>query len=194
MKILIFSGSLRKESLNKKLCHVVTDIFNKNKLAEVHFVDLQPLNIPVYDGDFEATQGIPAGIMNLGKQIAAADALVICTPEYNGSIPGSLKNVIDWLSREKPVPLTGKPLLLLAASPGALGGVRSLWHTRQPFEVLNTQVYPEMMGVPKAHENILANNILADVKMQQNLERLVKDFAVHAKKIMQTSAPQEAHD
>ncbi|AZZ36051.1 alpha-glucosidase [Bdellovibrio sp. qaytius] len=194
MKVLIFSGSLRKESLNKKLCHVVTDIFHKNNLAEVHYVDLQPLNIPVYDGDFETSQGIPAGIMNLGKQITAADAIVVCTPEYNGSIPGSLKNVIDWLSREKPVPLTGKQLLLLAASPGALGGTRSLWHTRQPFEVLNTHVYPEMMGVPKAHEAILPTNTLADAKMQANLERLVKDFANHAKKFMQSSAAQEAHD
>jgi len=194
MKILIFSGSLRKESLNKKLCHVVTDIFQKNNLAEVHFVDLQPLNIPVYDGDFETSQGIPAGIMNLGKQITAADAIVICTPEYNGSIPGSLKNVVDWLSREKPVPLAGKQMLLLAASPGALGGTRSLWHTRQPFEVLSTFVYPEMMGVPKAHENILPNNTLADAKLQANLERLVKDFAAHAKKFMQATAAQDAHD
>lgn len=194
MKVLIFAGSLRKESLNKKLCHVVTDIFHKNNLADVHFVDLQPLNIPVYDGDFETSQGIPAGIMNLGKQITAADAIVICTPEYNGSIPGSLKNVVDWLSREKPVPLTGKPLLLLAASPGALGGTRSLWHTRQPFEVLGVHVYPEMMGVMKAHENILPSNTLADAKLQSNLERLVKDFTNHAKKFMQSSAANEAHD
>lgn len=184
MKILTFAGSLRKDSLNKKLCHVAAEIVHKNNLGEVHFVDLQPLNIPVYDGDFETSQGIPAGVMNLGKQIAAANALIICTPEYNGSIPGSLKNVIDWLSREKPVPLTGKPTLLLAASPGALGGVRSLWHSRQPFEVLNTQLYPEMMGVPKAHEAILASNTLADAKMQLNLERLIKDFTAHATKFL----------
>lgn len=184
MKILTFSGSLRKDSLNKKLCHVVADIFQKNSLGEVQFVDLQPLNIPVYDGDLETNQGIPAAVVNLGKQITAANALVICTPEYNGSIPGSLKNIIDWLSREKPVSLAGKPTLLLAASPGALGGVRSLWHSRQPFEVLNTQLYPEMMGVGKAHEVISPNNTLSDAKMQQNLERLCKDFAIHIKRFI----------
>lgn len=184
MKILTFAGSLRKDSLNKKLCGVVSEIVKKNNYADIEFVDLQPLNIPVYDGDIESSTGIPAGVLELGKKITEANALIICTPEYNGSIPGILKNTIDWLSREKPVSLTGKPALLLAASPGALGGVRSLWHSRQPFEVLSTQLYPEMMGVSKAHEAITPEKTLADAKMQANLERLVKDYITHAKKII----------
>jgi len=184
MKILTFAGSLRKDALSKKLCHVVVEIVHKNNLGEIHFVDLQPLNIPVYDGDFETTQGIPAGVMSLGKQITAADALIVCTPEYNGAIPGSLKNVVDWLSREKPVPLTGKPMLLLGSSPGAMGGIRALWHSRQPFEVLNTQLYPEMMAVGKAHEVIQTDHTLSDAKMQQNLERLLKDFTTHVQKFI----------
>lgn len=183
MKILTFAGSLRKDSLNKKLCGVVSEIVKKNNLAEIEFLDLQPLNIPVYDGDIETSQGIPEGIAKLASAITQANALIICTPEYNGSIPAPLKNVVDWLSRQKPVSLTGKPMLLLAASPGALGGVRSLWHTRQPFEVLGTQLYPEMMGVSKANEMITAEKKLADDKMMQNLERLVKDFINHAKKL-----------
>lgn len=182
MKILTFSGSLRKDSLNKKLCGVVSKIVQNNNLADIQFVDLQPLNIPVYDGDLETSKGIPDGVKTLGQAIASANAIVICTPEYNGSIPGSLKNTIDWLSREKPVSLTGKQVLLLAASPGALGGVRSLWHSRQPFEVLGVHLYSEMMGVSKAHESILADSTLADPKMQQNLERIVKDFVNYAKK------------
>lgn len=184
MKILTFAGSLRKDSLNKKLCGVVSEIVKKNNYAEIEFLDLQPLNIPVYDGDIEASTGIPAGIVELGKKITEANALIICTPEYNGSIPGILKNTIDWLSRQKPVSITGKPTLLLAASPGALGGVRSLWHSRQPFEVLGTQLYPEMMGVSKAHETITPDKTLADAKMQANLERLVKDYITHAKKLV----------
>lgn len=183
MKILTFSGSLRKDSLNKKLCGVVSEIVKKNNLAEIEFIDLQPLNIPVYDGDIEAS-GIPAGVIALANKISNCKALIICTPEYNGSIPGSLKNVIDWLSRQKPVSLTGKPLLLLAASPGALGGVRALWHSRQPFDVLNVQLYPEMMGISKAHETITAEKTLSDVKLQQNLERLIKDFITYAQKLV----------
>lgn len=183
MKILTFAGSLRKDSLNKKLCGVVSEIVKKNNYAEIAFLDLQPLNIPVYDGDLESSQGIPAGVVELGKKITEANALIICTPEYNGSIPGILKNTIDWLSRQKPVSLTGKPTLLLGASPGGLGAVRSLWHSRQPFDVLNVQLYPEMMGVPKAHEQIQGVT-LADAKMQANLERLVKDYITHAKKLV----------
>lgn len=184
MKILTFAGSLRKDSLNKKLCGVVSEIVKKNNYADIEFVDLQPLNISVYDGDIESSTGIPPGVVELGKKITEANALIICTPEYNGSIPGVLKNTIDWLSRQKPVSLTGKPLLLLAASPGALGGIRSLWHSRQSFEVLNVQLYPEMMGVPKAHETITTEKTLSDVKLQANLERLVKDYVMHAKKLV----------
>ena len=184
MKILTFAGSLRKDSLNKKLCGVVSEIVKKNNLAEIEFVDLQPLNIPVYDGDIEASTGVPAGVQELSKKIMEANALIICTPEYNGSIPGILKNTIDWLSRLKPVSLTGKPALLLAASPGALGGVRSLWHSRQPFDVLGPQLYPEMMGVGKAHETITPDKTLGDAKLQANLERLVKDYITHAKKLI----------
>lgn len=183
MKILTFAGSLRKDSLNKKLCGVVSDIVKKNNLADIEFIDLQPLNIPVYDGDIESSTGLPSGVQQLAQKINEANALIICTPEYNGSIPGILKNTIDWLSRQKPVSLTGKPVLLLAASPGALGGVRSLWHSRQPFDVLGTQLYPEMMGVGKAHETIQGTT-LADAKLLANLERLVKDYITHAKKLI----------
>jgi chromate reductase, NAD(P)H dehydrogenase (quinone) len=179
MKILTFAGSLRKDSLNKKLCGVVSKIVQTNNLCDIQFIDLQPLNIPVYDGDLESAKGIPEGVKQLSQAISKADALIICTPEYNGSIPGSLKNVIDWLSREKPVSLSGKQTLLLAASPGALGGVRSLWHSRQPFEVLGVHLYPEMMGVGKAHENILPDATLADAKMMENLERLIKSFVAY---------------
>lgn len=183
MKILAFAGSLQKNSLNKKLCGVALEIAKTNNLAEVEFIDLQPLNIPVYDGDLEAASGLPAGVLELGHKINQANALIVCTPEYNGSISGVLKNTIDWLSRQKPVSLSGKPTLLLAASPGAFGGVRSLWHSRQPFDALNGHLYPEMMGVSKAHEIITTAKILNDTKLQANLERLVKDFVSYAKKL-----------
>lgn len=183
MKILTFAGSLRKDSLNKKLCHVVESIVQNNKLGDISFCDLQPLQIPVYDGDIESTTGVPEGIKKLGQMITDAQAVIICTPEYNGSMPGSLKNTVDWLSRQKPVSLSGKHILILAASPGGLGGVRSLWHSRQPFEVLNAHVYPEMAGIAKAHENISADNKIVDPKLGQNLERVVKEFIAYVDKV-----------
>jgi len=150
MKLLIFAGSLRADSCNKKFAREALRLLKESGI-DGEFLDLKDYPIPVYDGDIEATSGIPKTINQLGKKISSADALIVSTPEYNGGIPGILKNVVDWLSREKPVSLTNKHLLLLAASPGALGGIRSLWHSRQPFEALGVHVFPGMMGLPNAY-------------------------------------------
>ena len=182
MKILIFAGSLRQGSLNKKFAREAMRLLAARHGVETDYVDLQPLAIPVYDGDLEEASGVPAGVKDLAGKILGADALLISTPEYNGSIPGILKNTIDWLSRLKPVSLAGKPLLLLAATPGALGGVRSLWHTRQPFEVLGTHVFPEMMALPLAHQAFDEAGALKDPNLAERLNGLLDRFLAHARK------------
>lgn len=182
MKIVMFAGSLRKDSLNKKFVHVAEAILKKNSDLSVQVIDLKDFQIPVYDGDIEDV-GIPENVKKVGEIVGSAEALIISTPEYNGSIPGPLKNWIDWLSRLKPVPLTAKPLLLIGASPGALGAVRSLWHTRQPFDVLNVHVFPEMLGLPKAHEAFDGTGKLKDGKMQERLEKLLDSFIKHSGKL-----------
>src|SRR4051812_23259552 len=123
MKYLLFSGSLRTGSLNKKLVAVAEKIISGKAENEVSIADIRSLSIPVYDGDIEAA-GIPEGVKKLGSMIQAANAIVISSPEYNGSIAGSLKNTIDWISRLRPVPFEGKPVLLLGASPGGFGAIR----------------------------------------------------------------------
>jgi NAD(P)H-dependent FMN reductase len=179
MKICVFAGSLRRGSLNKTFAREAARLLAARG-HEADFVDLQPLAIPVYDGDAEAAGGVPAGAAELSRRLAAADALVVSTPEYNGSIPGVLKNAIDWLSRIKPVALFDKPLLLLAASPGALGGVRSLWHTRVPFEVLGAHVFPDMLGLPRAHEAFDDSGRLKDAAFAQRLQDLLDRFCARA--------------
>ena len=182
MKILLFAGSLRRDSLNKKFAREALRLLATRPGIETEFVDLQLLSIPVYDGDVEEASGVPAGVQELSRKIMAADALVISTPEYNGSIPGVLKNTVDWLSRIKPGSLAGKHLLLLAASPGALGGVRSLWHSRQPFEVLGTFVFPEVMGLPLAHQAFDESGALRDAKTVERLNDLLGRFLAHARR------------
>lgn len=178
MKLLVFAGSLRADSCNKKFARAAVR-FLEELGHEAEFLDLKEYPMPPYDGDIEAASGVPDTAQALSAKIAAADAVVISTPEYNGSIPGILKNVIDWLSRIKPVALTGKHLLLLAASPGALGGVRSLWHTRQPLEALGVFVYPGMMGLPKAYEAFDAGGKLKDAKTAESLRTLLAQFCTH---------------
>lgn len=178
MKIFIFGASLRKESLNQKLAVRAAEVF-KSYGVQVDLAAFRDFEMPVYDGDLEDQSGQPAGARRLAERIRAADALVIATPEYNGGIPGPLKNAIDWVSREDEVPLDGKPVLLLAASPGALGGVRSLWHTRVPLEALGAQVYAEMFGLSKA------NASLDDEKTEARLKDLVGGFIPFAKALSQ---------
>lgn len=175
MELLVFGGALRSGSFNKKFAHAA-HLSAQKAGAKTIFISLKDFDIPVYDGDEEAAHGIPAGVHKLGEMVKKADGIILSTPEYNGSIPGVLKNVIDWLSRIKPQPLEHKKLLLLAASPGALGGVRSLWHSRQPFEVLGVHVYPEMFGLPKANEAFAADGALVDSKNQERLDKLVSNF------------------
>lgn len=177
MHIVGFAGALRADSLNKKFVREALRLADEEG-AQTEFLELKDYAIPPYDGDIEA-KGLPDAVKSLGAKIAAADALIVATPEYNGSIPGVLKNVLDWLSRDKPMSLAGKHLLLLAASPGALGGVRGLWHSRVPFEALGVHVFPGMMGLPSAAAAFNAEGKLAEEKTATQLKALVTQYLAH---------------
>lgn len=181
MKYLLFSGSLRTESLNKKLISFVGQVLSRNSNNQINIVDLRSLSIPVYDGDIE-TNGVPEGVKKLGSFISESQAVIISSPEYNGAIAGSLKNTIDWVSRLRPVPFEGKPILLMGASPGALGTVRALATSRVPFENLGSYVYPQSFGLPKASEAFSADGALVDLGNQKRLNDLLEKFAGYAKK------------
>lgn len=180
MKILAFAASLRKDSFNRKVIRQAAEILKNAPTTQVDLADYREFEMPIYDGDLEDRSGIPAGGQEFVRRLQAADAVVISTPEYNGSIPGTLKNAIDWASRNEPHPFSKKPILLLAASPGGLGGVRSLWQTRIPLEVLGAYVYPEMFGVAKAHEAFDDQGKFKDAKNFSRLEKLLKEFLVFA--------------
>lgn len=181
-KILMIAVALRKGSFNKKFIGNANRILTaENAGHEIELLSFNDYPMPVYDGDIE-TAGIPQPVRNLAEKIQAAQAVIISTPEYNGGIPGPFKNAIDWVSRVKPMPWAGKHILLLGASPGALGAVRSLWHSRQPLDVCEAFVYPEMLGLPKAHEAFDENDRLKDPKMEERLKTLLLKFRSHIEK------------
>lgn len=180
MKILVFAAALRKGSFNRKLAAQAVEILKAAPGAEIDHADYREFEMPIYDGDLEESSGIPAGGKEFIRRIQAADAVVISTPEYNGGIPGTLKNAIDWASRAKPVPFEGKPILLIGASPGALGAVRGLWHTRVPLEAIGAFVYPQMFGLAKAHEAFDESGRLVDAKNSANLSKLTQGFLAFA--------------
>ncbi len=115
-KLLTISGSLRKGSFNRMLLKEAAKAFGE---AEVTDADL---NLPLYDGDLEAAEGIPASVQTLADQIKAADAIVISSPEYNKGIPGVLKNALDWVSRVEGAVLKDKPTVVISAAAGRTGG------------------------------------------------------------------------
>lgn len=191
MKIFAMAASLRKDSLNKKLITQTVIILqssewglpNNTSQLTIHHADFRDFSMPVYDGDIENSTGVPDGAKQLAARILQADALVIATPEYNGGIAGPLKNAIDWVSRVKPNSFSGKPLLLLGGSPGALGAVRGLWHSRVPLEALGALVFPEMFGLPHAGQAFTEAGMLADPKSKERLENLLKNFVAYVEKV-----------
>ena len=142
----------------------------------VETLEVKDLGIPVYDGDVESSGGIPVGVQSFVQSLRDADGILISTPEYNGSIPGPLKNLIDWASRPQPNAWSRKKIFLLAASPGSLGGIRGLWHSRVPLEALGAHVFPEMFALPHASDAMDENHTLKDGKNQERLQKLLNEF------------------
>lgn len=155
-KLLAFGGSLRQGSYNKRLARAAADAARRAG-AEVTVLDLKELALPVYDGDEEEASGLPPGAKRLKKLMVEADGFLISTPEYNSSVPGGLKNALDWASRtegeEKDLlAFRGKTAALFSASPGALGGIRALAVLRTILANIGVLVIPQQLALPKAHE------------------------------------------
>src|SRR6266480_3833035 len=186
-KILAFAGSLRTESFNKKLVKVAA-AGARAAGAEVTYLDLRDLPLPIYDGDLEAKEGLPANARKLKDLMLAHQGFLISSPEYNSSITGVLKNAIDWASR--PVAgeaslacFTGKTAALMSASPGALGGLRCLVHVRAILGNINVLVLPDQIAVSKAHEAFNPDGSLKDPKQQAAVEKLGQRLAEMLRKL-----------
>lgn len=172
---LIFGASLRKESLNDKLASLAASVVEEAG-GTVSRASMHDFDCPSYDGDVEASQGIPAGADRFRSKLLSTDGFIVSSPEYNASMPGVLKNLIDWVSRYKPQPLKGRHALLMSASPSMVGGNRGLWALRVPLEHLGARVYPDMFSLAQAHEAFGADGKIADAKLQKWFEGTVDCF------------------
>lgn len=178
VRILAFAGSTRKDSLNKKLARATAAIAGEQG-AEVTYVDLKDYPMPLYDGDYEVEHGLPEAARGLRALFLSHDALIIATPEYNGSVPAVLKNTIDWLSRKQgdEPPLAcfrGKVALLLGASPGGLGGIRCLGHLSVLLTGIQVMVLPGMKSVPHADKVFNEKDALIDDNLRDALQELTQ--------------------
>lgn len=179
MHILGISGSLRKASLNTAALRACSEVLPPQVTMSIF--DLS--QIPIYNEDLRA-QGLPEPVQQLREQIRAADALLIATPEYNFSIPGVLKNAIDWASRPPEQPFDGKPIAILGATPGGLGTSRAQYHLRQVFVYLNGHLLnrPEVFisGAPNKFD---ADGRLTDAATAENLGKMLAALVDWAKRL-----------
>ncbi len=178
-KILMFSGSSRKESLNKKLVAVTAEIAT-GKQGVVTNIDLNDYRLPIYNGDFEQEHGPPKEAKELHQLIESHDALVIASPEYNGLPSALLKNTIDWVSRVSTAVFENKTAAIMSASPGRLGGLRGLTHLRTLLNNLNTLVIPQQVAVGKAFDAFDDGGNLIDSRQRTMLETMIDVLLVTA--------------
>lgn len=188
-KILAFAGSARAGSLNKKLVNAAAQAA-RDAGAEVTVLDLKDYPLPIYDGDLEEAGGLPENARKLKDLFRAHQGLLIASPEYNSSITALLKNTLDWVSRtenDDEPPLAaykGKAAALLAASPGALGGLRGLVHLRAILGNIGVIVLPEQTAVGRAHEALAVNEAgrLADERVARQVATVAGALARFLKK------------
>jgi NAD(P)H-dependent FMN reductase len=160
--------------LNRKLAALAARVAEQAG-ATVDHASMRDFDVPSYDGDAESAGGIPKGAEELRRRLLESDAFIVSSPEYNGSMPGVLKNVIDWTSRFRPQPFDGKHGLLLSASPSMMGGNRGLWALRMPLEHLGARIYPDMFSLAQAHK-ALADGDIADAALRGRFEKTLQAF------------------
>jgi NAD(P)H-dependent FMN reductase len=176
IRVLAFAGSLRRDSWNKKLAHVAAEAARAAG-AEVTELDLRDYEMPLYDGDIEKESGLPAKAKAFREVLKSHQALLISSPEYNSSISGVLKNAIDWASRNEKGQgsldaFDGKVAGLLAASPGALGGLRGLVTLRSILGNIRVLVVNDQIALSKAHEAFDENGALRDEKQAETVRKI----------------------
>ena len=180
MKLGILGGSLRRDSLNRRLLEHLAGVLG-GMGHEARTVKGDALRLPLYDADLPA----PADVLELQDLLEGIQGLVIVSPEYNAGIPAHLKNAVDWLSTLAPNPLKGLPVLLAAASPGAFGGSRALLSWRPVLANLGALVLPGAITVPLADKNLDADGSPLEARAQGEVQKALTAFVDLAGRLAQ---------
>lgn len=171
MELVFIGGSLRPDSLNRRLmaflAHEVTVLGHSTRIFAG-----EDLRLPLY----EAGLAVPVTVTAMTAALRAARGVVIVSPEYNAGIPGHLKNAVDWLSIQRPGPWIGLPVLLAAASPGAFGGARALISWRATLANLGAWAAPSAITVPKADANLAEDGTPIEERTILEITRTLESF------------------
>jgi chromate reductase len=172
---LVFSASLQADSLNTRLAQLAAKSIEAHG-AKVDLASMREFEAPSFDADVERDEGLPSGAERFRRRLEDADAFVIASPEYNSSIPGVLKNAIDWVSRYTPQPFNEHHGLLLSASPSMIGGNRGLWALRVPLEHLGARIYPNMFSLAQAHHAFTDEGGISNEQLQERFDANIVSF------------------
>lgn len=175
--ILGLSGSLRKASFNAGLLRAARDLAPEGCVIEIGDIH----QVPLYNADDEAADGLPAPVTRLQDQLAGCDGLLMVTPEYNNGIPGVFKNVIDWMSRGPGLAaFVGKPVMLIGASPGGFGTILAQNGWLPILRTLKAELWSEgRMMVSRASGLFDANGNLTDDPTRETLAKVIAEYSAH---------------
>lgn len=178
-RILAFAGSARADSYNHKLVKVAAQGAQAAG-ADVTIVNLRDYQLPLFDQDLEAAEGVPAKALELKKIMLNHNGLLLASPEYNSSITPLIKNTIDWVSRPSNgdtalVAFEGKVAAIMSASPGRLGGLRGLSHLRSILSNIGVLVIPDQVAVGVAHNAFKPDGNLLDDTLHESVMGLGED-------------------
>jgi chromate reductase, NAD(P)H dehydrogenase (quinone) len=177
--VLAISGSLRAGSFNTHLLRAVASRAPDTLRLDI----ITPRGVPLYDGDVEQRDGIPPIVEDLKERVRAADALVIATPEYNFSVPGVLKNMIDWLSRGENQPFNGKHIGIMGASTSLVGTARAQYHLRMTLQALEGIVMPRPeIFVSRAGDKFASDGTLTDEATEKLIGTWLKHYEPWARR------------
>lgn len=182
MQFLMFAASLQQKSVNKRLIALSAQIL-KSLGHQTDLADFSEFEMPLYNADIQNNQGFPQSVTHFIERMQRADGLIISSPEYNFSMPGTLKNLIDWVSRVTPMPWREQNIMLLSASPSLVGGNRGLWCTRMPLEACGAFVHPDMFSLASGYQAFNPEGQLNDAGLQERLAKTLNGFCELVKKL-----------
>jgi NAD(P)H-dependent FMN reductase len=181
VKLMFFAGSARKDSINKKLAKIAADMAQKAG-AQVTYIDLKDFEMPLYDGDLEAQNGLPENAKKLKQLFVEHDGFFIASPEYNSSMSAFLKNSLEWISRPHEeneahlIAFKGKVAALSSASPGELGGLRGLVSLRMMLGNMGVIVSPSQTAINNGFQAFDENEQLKDENQIAMLKATIEEF------------------
>jgi NAD(P)H-dependent FMN reductase len=175
IRILIVDGSLRADSHNRMLARLADQAIQRLG-AQVRRATIADFDVPLYSQDVEMASGIALGARRFCDALKGADAFLLASPEYNASMSGVMKNLIDWTSRIRPQPFNGKQGMLFSASPSMAGGNRGLWALRVPLEHLGARIYPDMFSLAQSHQAFRDDGTLKNDVLAKRLDDTISCF------------------